>query len=98
MYRFDLQTKQLDLYYGGDKRLYQEPVFIPRHTDAREGDGWLVALTMNYDEMISELVILDTNDMSKHVALCRMPIRLRMGIHGNWVDDTDVDGHGFPSL
>lgn len=72
-------------------------MFIPRGVDAPEGDGYLVGLSMNYAEMVSELVILDTQDLSKHVALCRLPIRLRMGIHGNWVDDTDVDGHAQSS-
>ncbi|OCT49459.1 Lignostilbene-alpha,beta-dioxygenase isozyme III [Cladophialophora carrionii] len=93
IYKKDLQTGKLETYYNGPYRLFQEPVFIPRHVKSPEGDGYLVALTMNYEDMISELVILDTQDLSKHVAMCRLPLRLRMGIHGNWVDDTDVDMH-----
>lgn len=93
IYKKDLKTGKIDVYSNGPYRLYQEPVFIPRSLDAEEGDGYLIGLTMNYEEMISELVILDTQDLSKHVALCRLPLKLRMGIHGSWVDDTDVDDH-----
>ncbi|KAJ3454744.1 hypothetical protein MRS44_013344 [Fusarium solani] len=93
IYKKDLKTGKIDVYSNGPYRLYQEPVFIPRNLDAEEADGYLIGLTMNYEEMISELVILDTRDLSKHVALCRLPLKLRMGIHGSWVDDTDVDGH-----
>jgi carotenoid cleavage dioxygenase len=93
IYKKDLETGKLETYYNGPHRLFQEPVFIPRSVEAGEGDGYLICLTLNYDEMVSELVIVDTKDITKHVALCRLPIRLRMGIHGNWVDDADVDGH-----
>ncbi|KAF9874376.1 Carotenoid oxygenase [Colletotrichum karsti] len=93
VYKVNLETGKVQTYWNGNYRLYQEPVFVPRHLDAPEGDGYLIGLIMNYDEMISELVILDTKDLSNHVAICRLPIRLRMGIHGNWVDDTDIDGH-----
>jgi carotenoid cleavage dioxygenase len=93
IYKKDLNTGKIDVYSNGPYRLYQEPVFIPRSLEAEEADGYLIALTMNYEEMISELVILDTRDMSKHLAMCRLPLKLRMGIHGSWVDDLDVDGH-----
>lgn len=52
-----------------------------------------MCLLNNYAEMASELVILDTKDISKEVALIKLPIRLRTGLHGNWVDDDDIDGH-----
>lgn len=93
MYKYDTSTKKTEFYFPGDYKLFQEPVFIPRNADASEGDGWLLALLNNYEDMTSELTIVDTNDMSKHVALIKLPLRLRMGIHGNWVDDADVDGH-----
>ena len=66
---------------------------IPRTKDADEGDGYVMALLNNYAEMTSELVILDTKDLTKQVALVKLPVRLRTGLHGNWVDDEDTDGH-----
>lgn len=44
------------------------------------------------DSMSSELAIVDTKDFSKTVALVKLPVRLRTGIHGNWVDDRDIKG------
>ena len=55
-----------------------------------------MALLNNYEEMTSELVILDTRDISKELALVKLPVRLRAGLHGNWVDRSDVDGHPVP--
>jgi carotenoid cleavage dioxygenase-like enzyme len=90
---YDSTTKEYLKYFAGPHKLCQEPVFIPRSADAVEGDGYVMCLLNNYAEMTSELVILDTKDISKEVALVKLPIRLRTGLHGNWVDDADVDGH-----
>ncbi len=49
-------------------------------------------LQNNMESMSSELAILDTKDFSKTVALVKLPVRLRAGIHGNWVDDRDIKG------
>jgi carotenoid cleavage dioxygenase len=51
----------------GEIQKYQEPQFIPRHPHAAEGDGFLIALVNNFDEMISKLVIIDCN---KFEGLC----------------------------
>ena len=80
-------------YFAGPKKLCQECVFLPRNQHAKEGDGFVMALLNNYEEMCSELVILDTVDFTKEVALVKLPIRLRQGLHGNWVDAADADGH-----
>ncbi|TGO07513.1 hypothetical protein BTUL_0270g00130 [Botrytis tulipae] len=93
---YDIKTKKYEKYFAGPHKLCQEPVFIPRDKRAKECDGFVMALLNNYAEMTSELVILDTADMSKHVALVKLPIRLRTGLHGNWVDSADADGH--PSI
>jgi carotenoid cleavage dioxygenase len=86
-------TKEVNKYFAGPRKMCQEPVFIPRSTDAPEGDGYLMALLNNYEEMCSELVILDTADLAKEIALVKLPVRLRPGLHGNWVDAADLDGH-----
>ncbi|KAH8799863.1 carotenoid oxygenase [Xylogone sp. PMI_703] len=67
----------------------QELMFIPHSQDAPEGEGWFMFLQNNFENMGSELAIVDSNYLSKTVALIKLPIRLRPGIHGNWVDDTD---------
>lgn len=68
-------------------------MFIPRCATAEEGDGYFMALVNDYESMNSELVILDTRNFSQPVALVKLPVRLRQGLHGNWVGAADADGH-----
>ena len=90
---YNVKTKEYKKYFAGRRKFCQECVFAPRGQDVPEGDGFLIALQNNYEEMSSELVILDNRDPSKEVALIKLPIRLRAGLHGNWVDSSDADGH-----
>ncbi|TDZ31827.1 Lignostilbene-alpha,beta-dioxygenase isozyme I [Colletotrichum spinosum] len=76
----------------GPRHFFQEPQFDPRHPGADEGNGYLVALVNSFDDMSSELVIVDCDDFEKHAAIAKLPVRLRPGFHGNWVDDSDIDG------
>ncbi|KAL1846595.1 hypothetical protein Daus18300_014213 [Diaporthe australafricana] len=92
LYKKDNVTGELRKYHRGNRHFFQEPQFIPRHPDAPEGDGFLIALVNNLDDMISELVIIDCNNFEEHAALAKLPVRLRPGFHGNWVDDADIDG------
>lgn len=88
---FDIQTEKLSVYFPGKTHLVQEPVFVPRSATAEEGDGWLMALVNNYATMASELHIIDTKDFSKAQAIVLLPVRLRHGLHGNWVPREDLD-------
>lgn len=91
--RLDAKTGAVEQYFAGPKKFTQELVFVPRSKTAEEGDGWILFLQSNFENMASELAIVDSNDLSNAVALIKLPIRLRAGLHGNWVDDEDVDGH-----
>lgn len=59
----------------------QECVFVPRKGTEEEGDGYVMALLNSYKEMTNELAL---------------PMSLRAGLHGKWVDAGDVDGHPGP--
>lgn len=74
----------------------QECVFIPRKGSEEEGDGYVMALLNNYKEMINELAVLDTKNFFRRLALVKLPMSLRAGLHGKWVDAGDVDGHPGP--
>lgn len=87
---FDNQTGETEVYFPGSTRMVQEPVFIPRSDGAREGDGYLLALVNNYRAMGSELHLVDTGDFGRVKARILLPVRLRPGLHGNWVDGRDV--------
>lgn len=87
------KTGEVKEYFAGARKFTQECVFAPRSPTSHEGDGYLIFLQNNFETMSSELAIVDTQDLSQPVALVKLPVRLRPGLHGNWVDDADVDGH-----
>ncbi|KAK3896971.1 carotenoid oxygenase [Staphylotrichum tortipilum] len=86
----DLETRKTEVYFPGRTHMVQEPVFIPRRGSSEEGDGYLLALVNNYSSMGSELHLLDTKDFTKAKAVILLPVRLRQGLHGNWVDSEDL--------
>ncbi|KAJ5654890.1 Carotenoid oxygenase [Penicillium lividum] len=83
----DASTGKTEVYFSGRTHLVQEPVFIPRAGSTEEGDGYLMALVNNYRTMSSELHLLDCRDFTKARAIILLPLRLRAGLHGNWVDN-----------
>jgi carotenoid cleavage dioxygenase-like enzyme len=87
---YDYNSRKLETYFPGPKHMVQEPVFVPRHSGAKEGDGFLMALVNNYGDMTSELHIIDTANFTKAAAIVNLPIRLRAGLHGNWVDASEI--------
>ncbi|PYH76827.1 putative lignostilbene dioxygenase [Aspergillus uvarum CBS 121591] len=87
---FDIVAGQTEIYFPGRTHLVQEPVFIPRGDSAPEGDGYLLALVNNYETMASELHLLDTRDFTRAQAKILLPVRLRQGLHGSWVDRRDL--------
>ncbi|WP_270937749.1 carotenoid oxygenase family protein [Falsiroseomonas oryzae] len=63
-----------------------EAVFVPRHASAPEGDGWLLTVAWRAAEGRSDLLVLDTDDITQGpVAAVHLPHRVPFGFHGNWV-------------
>ena len=82
----DMTTGKSDCWFAGDTSTTQEPVFAPRRADAPEGDGYVMCVVNRRAERRSDLVILDAQRMSEGpVATVKCPVRLKYGIHGNWV-------------
>lgn len=77
-------------YFPGPKHLVQEVVLIPRSANAREGVGCLLFLVNNYETMSSELHIVDTTNFSQAQVIVYLPLRLRPGLHGTWVDSQEI--------
>ncbi len=87
----DLAQQRTHLYYVGDNASTQEPIFAPRPGSSTEGDGYVMALVNRLGEMRNDLVILDAQAFDKGpVATLRLPLRLRNGLHGNWVARADL--------
>ncbi|WP_374531324.1 carotenoid oxygenase family protein [Novosphingobium sp.] len=84
---YDLATGKETSWWAGPDSAFQEPCFIPRSRDATEGDGWMIALVDNHITNYSDLCIFDALELAKGpVVRIKLPIRLRQGLHGNWVD------------
>ena len=62
-----------------------EPVFVPRSSDAAEGDGWLLSVVYRGGEDSSDLIVFDAADVpAGPIASARAPRRVPFGFHGNW--------------
>lgn len=82
----DMSTGKTKSWFAGDTSSTQEPVFAPRHPDAPEGDGYVMGVVNRRAEHRSDLVILDAQRFDEGpVATVKLPVRLKYGIHGNWV-------------
>ena len=64
----------------------QEPLFVPRHAGAAEGDGFILTVVDRMAERRTDLVILDGNDVSRPaLATVKLPFALPMAFHGSWM-------------
>ncbi|PKY05676.1 carotenoid oxygenase [Aspergillus campestris IBT 28561] len=86
----NVETGVTEIYFPGKTHMVQEPIFIPRRGPTAEGDGYVMALVKNYVSMCSELHLLDTREFTKAKAVILLPLRLRQGLHGNWVEGDDL--------
>lgn len=80
-----------DVYFPGPTMTFQEPTFIPTEGGA-EGEGYIIALLNHLDELRNDIVILDAQNLSKGpVAVIHLPLKVKLGLHGNWVDNRDIE-------
>ena len=82
----DMSTGAIKSWFAGDTSSTQEPVFAPKSLEAAEGEGYLLGVVNRRAEHRSDLVILDAQHIDEGpVATIKIPVRLKYGIHGNWV-------------
>jgi len=83
---FDESCGITSYYYAGPNSAPEEPLFVPKHLEASEGDGWLLTIVGRRAENRTDLVILDSRNLAAGpVATIRMPCRLHEGFHGTWI-------------
>jgi carotenoid cleavage dioxygenase len=69
----------------GPGRFPSEPVFVPRSSDAREEDGFVLCTVYDGPEDASYVVVLDAQNLAREpLARARLPRRIPMGFHGNF--------------
>ncbi len=80
----DASTRHWDF---GDAHVPDEFIFVPRPGGEAENDGWLVGPTINLQERVSELHILDAAHVEDGpLATWRADVALPAGFHGAWKD------------
>ena len=64
---------------------FSEPVFVPRHATAEEGDGYLLATIYRANERRSDLAIFDASALDKGpIGIAELAHHVPLGFHGNW--------------
>ncbi|KAL6364682.1 hypothetical protein LRP88_00652 [Fusarium phalaenopsidis] len=89
---YNWETEIKDVYFAGPTCTFQEPVFIPREGSKGEGDGYLVAILNHLDVQRNDILVFDALNLSQGpLAVVHLPLRLRMGLHGNFVDQREIE-------
>jgi carotenoid cleavage dioxygenase len=84
--KHDLREGTTAVHDFGPRHIPGEGVFVPRGPDAAEDDGWVMAIVTDAASDTSDLVLLDAQDFgAPPVASIRLPQRVPVGFHGNWV-------------
>lgn len=92
---YNWETGEKDEHWAGDCATYQEPVFIPESEDAPEGHGWILCLENRLDELRNNIAIFDAQNLKNGpTALVKLPLKFRLGFHGNWVDNAEIEEFG----
>ncbi|KAJ6114902.1 hypothetical protein N7486_000680 [Penicillium sp. IBT 16267x] len=86
-YRWDDRSE--DVLWAGPRATFQQPTFI-RRNGGREGEGWINALVNRLDVLRNDVVIVDVGNLARGpMATIHLPVKLRLGLHGNFIDHRD---------
>ena len=84
--KVNMQTSEMETWGTSPHVRFQEAIFIPKSEEAEEGDGYVLSLMTDLRTNLSELLIIDATRFTEGpVARIKSPLRMRFGLHGNWV-------------
>ena len=87
----DIQTGKASVWQAPEARLLQEPCFVPKSEGAPEGEGYVLQVQPHADDGLSDLLVFDALHVSEGpIATIHLPLRMRFGLHGNWVRESDL--------
>lgn len=95
-YTWDDDRKE-DVFFAGPTATFQEPTFIPKYNDdggggGGEGEGYIIALLNHLDVLRNDVLVFDALNLAQGpLAVIHLPVKLRLGLHGNFVDHRDID-------
>ncbi|KUI72511.1 Lignostilbene-alpha,beta-dioxygenase isozyme I [Cytospora mali] len=80
-----------DVFFFGPTATVQEPSFIPKD-EGGEGDGYLIALVNHLDVLRNDIAVFDAQHLAGGpLAVLHLPLKLKLGLHGNFVDHRDIE-------
>ncbi|MBW4506023.1 MAG: carotenoid oxygenase family protein [Scytonematopsis contorta HA4267-MV1] len=89
--KYDFSTGKSETHEFGEGRYGGEAVFVPRSGSTVEDDGWLVTFVYDKSEDMSELVVVDAQDVTKEpIARVLIPQRVPYGFHGTWIPEEQM--------
>ena len=90
IYKYDLQTGEVDAYLPGVQLTPGEAVFIAAEgaSASAEDEGYLVSYVYDRSSETSALCLFDATRVSAGpIARVQLPVRVPVGFHGVWVPD-----------
>lgn len=89
---YNWDTDIRDEYHAGPTTTFQEPVFVPKSEDSAEGEGYLLVLLNHLDVKRNDLLIFDALNLAQGpIGALHLPVKLRLGLHGNFVSQGEID-------
>lgn len=80
-----------DVFFFSSTTTFQEPTFIPKDGGG-EGEGYIIALLNHLDQLRNDIVVFDALNLSQGpLAIIHLPFKLKLGLHGNWVDNREIE-------
>tara|TARA_Y100001968_G_scaffold58339_1_gene49361 strand:+ start:773 stop:2266 length:1494 start_codon:yes stop_codon:yes gene_type:complete len=85
--KFDSFNNESISWSAAPRGFVSEPIFIPSEVSkTQEDNGWIISLVWNSIRNGTDLLILDSKDMSEK-AILEVPISIPHGLHGSWVSN-----------
>lgn len=86
--KHDLLRGSTEAHEFGRYGAVGEGVFVPAESPTAEDDGYVMAYVHDPGRGAADLVILAAQDFTgEPVARIHLPVRVPLGLHGNWVPD-----------
>lgn len=84
----NVKTGAVEMWKHGQAISCQEPQFVPRAPDSKEGEGWILSILNRLDAGHSEIAVFDALEIGKGpIARLHLPVRIRSTFHGVWVPE-----------
>lgn len=82
----DLESGTCAAHHYSPGRITGEVVFVPRHDEGSEKDGWLLSFVYDTGNDRCDVVILNADDVAgEPQAVIHLPVRVPLGFHCNWI-------------